>query len=155
MCKIENKKIVLGVFKLMFNEKLIGNAVCSYEYDTIREGFRNLLKINLDILYPPKRAKTPIYKCIEDEVECIENLSQSLYLINNYLKVEYLGTQIITAETIFEFNYVSKIDDKIRLTLNESTKATYEIANLKNGKYLTLSDITEKEAINHAYKNLI
>lgn len=155
MCTIENKKIILVVYKLIFKEKWIGNAVCSYEYKTVREGFQNMLKIDLDITYPQKTANTPVYKNFEFEIECIENSSQSFDLINKYLKTMYLGTEIVLVETIFEFNFVRCIDNKIRLTLIGSNMTPYEISSQKNGKCLPLSDINEKESINYAYENFL
>lgn len=142
------------MFKLMFEKKWIGNAMCSYEYNTSREGFKDLLKIDLDIWYPFKKAKSPIYKCFESEVKCIENFSQSFDLINDYLKKTFLGTEIITVKTIFEFNYVNMKENKIKLTLMEPNMVPYEIVNLMNGKCLVLSDMNEEESINYAYENL-
>jgi len=133
----------------------IGNALCSYDYNTEREGFQNLLKIDLNILNPLKNAKTPTYKCFESEVYCSENYSQAFELINDYLKKELWGIEIITVKKIFEFNYVSTIDNKIRLTLKEPNLFPYEIENLLNGKCLVLSDMNEEESINYAYKNLM
>jgi hypothetical protein len=114
-----------------------------------------LLKIDLNILNPLKNAKTPTYKCFESEVYCSENYSQAFELINDYLKKELWGIEIITVKKIFEFNYVSTIDNKIRLTLKEPNLFPYEIENLLNGKCLVLSDMNEEESINYAYKNLM
>ncbi len=155
MCKIENKRIVLVDYKLMFQGNWIGNAFCSYEYDTSREGFKNLLKINLDILYPLSNASTPIHEPFESEIIFMEDISQSFELINACIKKKYFGTEIITVKTIFEFNYVGKIENKIRLTLIGPNMVPYEIENLKNRKYMTLSDMHEEEAINYACDNLI
>lgn len=155
MYTIENKKIILVVYKLIFKEKWIGNALCSYEYNTVREGFKNILKIDLDIAYPLKKANTSVYKNFEYEVDCIENSSQSFDLINRYLKTEYFGTEIVLVKTIFEFNFVSRVDNKIRLTLIGTQMTPYEITSIKNGKYLTLLDVNEEEAINYAYENII
>jgi hypothetical protein len=155
MCKIENKKIVLVDYKLMFKKNWIGNAFCSYEYDTEREGFKNLLRIDLDILYPISKASTPIQESFEAEIKYSEDISQSFDLINAYLKKKYIGTEIITVKTIFEFNYVGKIDYKIRLTSIGPKMTPYEIASLKNGKHFALSDMNEKQAISCLYENLI
>lgn len=155
MCTIENKRIVLADFKLQFKKEWIGNALCSYEYNTEREGFKNLLKIDLDILNPLKKAKTPTYKCFESEVYCSDNFSQAFELINDYLKKELWGIEINTVKTIFEFNYVSTINNKIRLTLKESNMVPYEIENLTNKKYLSLSDVNEEESIKYGYENLL
>lgn len=155
MCKIENKRIVLVDFKLLFQEKWIGNALCSYEYNTEREGFQNLLKIDLNILNPLKNANTPTYKCFESEIYCTENFSQAFELINDYLKKELLGIEINAVKTIFEFNYVSTINNKIRLTLKQPNMFPYEIENRMNGKCLVLSDMNEEESIKYGYENLL
>lgn len=155
MCKIENKRIVLADFKLLFKNNWIGNALCSYEYNTDREGFNNLLKIDLDILYPLKQTNSSSHKCFETEVKFNKDSSQAFNLVKDYLNAECWGTEIIAVKTIFEFNYVSMIDNKIRLTLKEPNMFPYEIENLINGKILALSDMNEEELITYGYGNLL
>ena len=156
MSNVENWKIVLVVYKLEFNEKWIGNVYCIYDYDTSRDGFKNLLKIELDITYPIAKSKKVHFKNFELEVICFENSSQSLDVINKYIKSKYLGTQITEVKSIFEFNFEDKKDNKIKLTsiCTGSKMIQYEIESLKSGKFLMLSAEDKEEAIICAYENL-
>lgn len=155
MCTIENKRIVLADFRLQLKKEWIGNALCSYEYNTAREGFKNILKIDLDIVYPLNKANSSTHKCFEVEVKFIEDFSQAFNLVKDYLNAECWGTEIITVKTIFEFNYMSSKDNIIRLTLKEPNMVPYEIENLTNKKYLSLSDMNEDESIKYGYENLL
>jgi len=154
MCKIENRRIVLVEFQLIFKEEWVGNAMCSYEYDTERVDFNNLLRIDLDISFPLKKINPTNYKWFESEIECFESPSQAFDLVNNYLKKEYFGTEIILVKTIFEFTYLSKKDNVIRLTLLGPNMAPYEMASQTNGRYMALSDMNEEQAIRLGYENL-
>lgn len=95
MCTIENKRIVLADFRLQFKKEWIGNALCSYEYNTAREGFKNILKIDLNIVYPLNKANSSTHKCFEVEVKFIEDFSQAFNLVKDYLNAECWGTEII------------------------------------------------------------
>lgn len=155
MCAIENKKIILAVFKLMFKEIWIGNAICSYEYETVREDFKNMLKIELNTTNPLKKTKNPIYKTIECEIECFIDSSQALNLIQGYLNVFLLGAKVTLDRIIYDFNFTTHKDYQIRMTLNGPNMIPYEITNLKDGKYLILSEMTDEEAISYAYENIL
>jgi len=156
MSNLENWKILLVVYKLEFKEKWIGNVYCTYDYDTSRDGFKNLLKIDLDIAYPITKSKKVDYENFKFEITCFENSSQSFDVINKYIKSEYLGTQIFEVKSIFEFNFEEKKDNKIKLTSisTGSNMVQYEIESLKNGKFLMLSTVDKEEAIICAYENL-
>ncbi len=156
MTNVENWKIVLVVYKLVFKEKWIGNVYCTYDYDTSRDGFKNLLKIDIDIKYPITKSEEVDYKNFECEIICFENSSQSFDIINKYIKSKYLGTQIIEIKSIFEFNFEEKKDNKIKLTsiITDSKMIQYEIESLKSGKFLMLSAEDKEEAIIWANENL-
>jgi hypothetical protein len=154
MHQIENRKITIAIFRLMSKDEWIGNVICSYDYNSIREGFTNHLNIVIDINNIFVKPKTMISETISKEIFCSENSSQAQKEIEFFLKGKFIGVDIILTKTSYEFNFVEKKDEKIRLTLNEPNEIPYEIINLSTGKYMILNDINSEDAINNAFVNI-
>jgi hypothetical protein len=155
MHQIENRKITVAIFRLMFKDEWIGNVICSYYYNSIREGFTNHLDIVIDIKNVFVKPQTMISETISKEIVCSDNSSQALKEIEFFLKGKFIGVDILLTKTSYEFNFVERKDEKIRLTLNEPNEIPYEIINLTTGKFMTLNDINAEDAINNAFENIL
>lgn len=151
---VSDKKIILVIFKFRFKQALIGNAVCTYEYDTIRDDFDNLLKIKLNFKRYEPLIKIAYSKEIEDKIKFTENSSQALNIIKSYIYPKYHGISIETDRTSYEFSFLNKQNKRIRMTKIETPVIEYEITNIETGKSYVLTSVNEDEIIDVAFDNL-
>lgn len=154
MYSISNRKITLAVFKFRLKGIIIGEANCSYEYNTIREDFANLLSIDMNIGKNPPLVKDIYTKKIEAEIIIIDDSSQALEMIKSEIYPKFLGVEIELFKTTFEFEFPQKNNSKIRLTKFESTDLEYEITNIETGKFYVLNRGSEADIIDFASTNL-
>ena len=154
MCTVSNRKITLVVFKLKLNDVMVGEAICSYDYNTCRDDIDTLLSIEMYISMNPPLVKELYIKNIEEKIINFDNSSQALDIIKAEIYPMFVGITIETFKTSFEFEFAKKQDKKIKLTKIESPNLEYEITNIETGKFYTLKWNSEEEVIDFAYNNL-
>jgi hypothetical protein len=154
MCSISDRKISLAVYKFRLNGIVVGEAICSYDYDTIRDDFDNLLSIDIYIGKNPPLIKELYTKKIEAEIIIDSNSSQAMEMIKSEIYPMFVGVVIEIFKTTFEFEFPKKNNSKIRLTKIESTDLEYEVTNIETGKSYTLNRRNEEEVVDFAYENL-
>ncbi|MEA4935094.1 hypothetical protein SDC9_145208 [bioreactor metagenome] len=154
MCSISDRKISLAVFKFRLNGIIAGEAICSYDYNTIRDDFDNLLSIDMYIGKNPPLVMELYTKKIEAEIIINDDYSQAKGMIKSEIYPMFRGVDIELFKTTFEFKFSQKDNSKIKLTKIERSDLEYEITNIETGKSYVLTRDTEAEVIDFAYSNL-
>lgn len=153
MCEIISRRITLVVFRFSFNKAIVGQATCSYEYNSIREDFDNLLSIDIAIGKIPPTDNKLYEKKLEGSIMNSDDSSQALSLIKKDIFPKFEGINIETSRTEFELELQKEQSIKTRLVKFENPILEYEITNIETGKTYVITSDNEAEVIEIAYQN--